>query len=44
MAKLLSGTRIYGNAVVDTFINVGGNVSANGTISANGLIINGIEI
>ena len=44
MAKLLSGTRIYGNAVVDTFINVGGNVSANGTVSANGLIINGLEI
>ena len=44
MAKLLSGTRIYGNAVVDTFINVGGNVFANGTISANGLIINGLEI
>ena len=44
MAKLLSGTRIYGNAVVDTFINIGGNVSANGTVSANGLIINGLEI
>jgi hypothetical protein len=28
MAKLLSGTRIYGNAAVDTFITVGGTVYA----------------
>ena len=28
MAKLLSGTRIYGNATVDTFIAVGTNVAA----------------
>ena len=44
MAKLLSGSRIYGNAIVDTFINVGGNVYANGTVSANALVINGTEI
>ena len=44
MAKLLSGTRIYGNVVVDTFINIGGNVFANGTISTNALVINGIEV
>ena len=34
MAKLLSGTRIYGNATVDTFITVGGNIAA-GNILAN---------
>jgi hypothetical protein len=28
MAKLLGGTRIYGNASVDTFITVGGNITA----------------
>jgi len=44
MAKLLSGTRIYGNAFVDAFINVGGNVNANGTISTNALVVNGVEI
>ena len=44
MAKLLSGTRIYGNAFVDAFINVGGNVNANGTISTNALVINGVEV
>ena len=44
MAKLLSGSRIYGNAIVDTFINIGGNVYANGTVSANALIINGTEV
>jgi hypothetical protein len=44
MAKLLSGSRIYGNAIVDTFINVGGNIYANGSVSANGLVINGTEV
>ena len=44
MAKLLSGSRIYGNAIVDTFINIGGNVYANGTVNANALVINGTEI
>jgi len=34
MAKLLSGTRIYGNATVDTFITVGGNITA-GNLIAN---------
>lgn len=29
MAKLLSGTRIYGNTTIDTFLSVGANVSAN---------------
>jgi hypothetical protein len=28
MAKLLSGTRVYGNATVDSALSVGGNVSA----------------
>ncbi len=29
MAKLLSGTRIYGNTTIDTYLSVGSNVSAN---------------
>ena len=29
MAKLLSGTRVYGNATVDTFLTVAGNITAN---------------
>jgi hypothetical protein len=36
MAKLLSGTRIYGNAAVDTFITVGG------TIYAGNIVIDSI--
>lgn len=32
MAKLLSGTRIYGNTTIDTFLNVGSNVSASNVI------------
>lgn len=44
MAKLLSGSRIYGNAIVDTFINIGGNVYANGSVNANALVINGTEV
>jgi len=32
MAKLLSGTRIYGNTTIDTFLNVGSNVSAGNVI------------
>ncbi len=35
MAKLLSGTRIYGNATVDTFITVGTNVAAANVIVTN---------
>lgn len=34
MAKLLSGTRIYGNTSVDTFITVGSNVSISGANSS----------
>ena len=29
MAKLLSGTRIYGNTTIDTYVSVGANVTAN---------------
>jgi hypothetical protein len=29
MAKLLSGTRIYGNTTIDTYVTVGANVTAN---------------
>lgn len=29
MAKLLSGTRVYGNTTIDTYLSVGANVSAN---------------
>ena len=36
MAKLLSGTRIYGNATVDTYLTIGSNV----TIGAN-LVVSG---
>lgn len=35
MAKLLSGTRIYGNATVDTFITVGTNVAAANVVVTN---------
>ena len=35
MAKLLSGTRIYGNATVDTFITVGTNVAAANVVITN---------
>ena len=35
MAKLLSGTRIYGNATVDTFISVGTNVAAANVVITN---------
>jgi len=34
MAKLLSGTRIYGNAQVDTDLIIGGNVTITGNISS----------
>jgi hypothetical protein len=34
MAKLLSGTRIYGNTSIDTFITVGSNVSISGANSS----------
>ena len=34
MAKLLSGTRIYGNTAIDTFITVGANASITGTTNA----------
>lgn len=35
MAKLLSGTRIYGNATVDTFVTVGTNVAAANVVITN---------
>lgn len=35
MAKLLSGSRIYGNATVDTFITVGTNVAAANVVITN---------
>ena len=39
MAKLLGGTRIYGNATVDTFLSVGSNIAASNltvnTVTAN---------
>jgi len=34
MAKLQSGTRIYGNTSIDTFITVGANASITGTTNA----------
>ena len=41
MAKLLSGTRIYGNVTVDTFVTatgnvIGGNITTAGVVSATG--------
>ena len=34
MAKLLSGTRIYGNTNIDTYLTVGSNVAINGSNAA----------
>jgi len=39
MAKLLSGTRIYGNTTIDTNLVVGANVTANLIVAANGLTV-----
>jgi hypothetical protein len=34
MAKLLSGTRVYGNLTVDTALTIGGNVTITGNITS----------
>ena len=49
MAKLLSGTRIYGNVTVDTFVTATGNVTGGnlltaGLISATGTITSAANI
>ena len=39
MAKLISGTRIYGNAIIDSNVNIGGNIISTGAIF-NNLVVN----
>lgn len=44
MAKLLSGTRVYGNLTVDTTLTVSGNVTANSITTANiPLVLNDVS-
>lgn len=38
MAKLLSGTRVYGNLTVDTFVTATGNVTGGQLVATNGLL------
>lgn len=40
MAKLLSGTRVYGNLTVDTFVTATGNVVSSGNVSGTYLLGN----
>jgi hypothetical protein len=38
MAKLLSGTRIYGNATVDTYLTIGSNVTIGANLTISGTV------
>ena len=44
MARLLSGTRIYGNAIVDTDLAVGGTTSATNTMTGTLTVVGGAGI
>ena len=45
MAKLQSGTRIYGNVTVDTFVTATGNITTVANVIApNYLFANGVNI